>query len=677
MNKLLNKFDFIPYGEFSLEELEQAITETLNIAQNTLTAVLTEQIKTWQTIEPLHHSIYKFNRLWGTLNHLMSVTDTQPIRKLYEKLQPQITDFFVNLGQNKALYEHYNSIKQNSYNTLGLEQQKVLDNEFRDFYLSGINLNPQEQVNFKQIQNELEQLSTTFAQNVLDATDVFVKYVTKNEIEGIPEDIASMYHEAALKDGKEGLYKITLHMPSYLPIMQYCNNRQLRQELYKEYVTRASEFGDIKFNNSSLINKILGLRDDKATLLGFSNYCELSLYTKMAENPNQVLDFLYKLAEKSKPYALNDLAELSKLAQDKFGIVTLEAWDIAFFSEKLQQQKYSYSNHELKQYFQLPIVLDGLFILIKNLYQIEFKPNLNAPTWHTDVIVFDVIHNNAVIGTLFLDLYSRNGKLQGAWMNSAQDKYVIDNDNYKPIAYIICNFTAPSSSNVTSLLTLDEVQTLFHEMGHSLHHLLTKITNYSISGINGVEWDAVELPSQFMEYFTWSYDILKGISKHIETNQVLPIELYHKLLASKNYQAGLQMLRQLEFAIYDILLHCENNPVNINYMHLLDKLRQDIAVINPPKYNRFPNSFTHIFAGGYASGYYSYKWAEVLATDIFSVFDNQPINMLSQLGNKFAQTILSQGGLNPMMDNFKNFLGREPDINALLDYSFGKNLSHD
>ncbi|MBY0379442.1 MAG: oligopeptidase A, partial [Burkholderiales bacterium] len=478
-NKLLCDFDFIPYGEFNLSELEQAIYNGLDNANTILANAVANTISSWeQTIAPLHECIYKLNRLWDSLNHLMTVTDSKEIRDVYNKLQLPITDFFVNLGQNKKLYDHYNNIKQNSYSKLTIEQQKVLDNEFRDFYLSGISLPYDKQQQFKQTENSLEQASTTFAQNVLDATDNFVKYVTQADIAGVPHDILAMLKNEALKDEKQDLYKLTLHMTSYLPIMQYCENRTLREEMYREYITRASEFSNQKLDNSGLISHILRLRQEKANILGFKHYSELSLYTKMADNYTQVLDFLYELARKSKPYAISDLTELSQFVSNKFGINHLEAWDIAFFSEKLQQEKYNYSTQELKQYFQLPTVTDGLFKLIYNLYQVKFQQIFNIPTWHTNVQVFAVtdVQNN-IIGHLFLDLYSRNAKAQGAWMNSAQDKYKTEDQSYNPIAYVICNFTNPIGKD-NSLLSFDEVQTLFHEMGHALHHLLTKIDHF-------------------------------------------------------------------------------------------------------------------------------------------------------------------------------------------------------
>jgi len=674
MNKLHENFMFIPYQQFTNDQLDNAIASELALLNDTLEQILHTSTVNWDTVAtPLHQALYRFNRIWGIVNHLMNVNDSQEIRDIYNKYQQPVSNFFVELGQNQTLYHYYEQIKQQQYAELNAEQQKIVNNEFRDFYLSGISLSADKQQQFKQVQNNLEQLSTKFAQNVLDATDTFAKYVELAQLAGIPEDMLTLYKNAATNDGKADMYKITLHIPSYLPIMQYCENRALREELYREYTTRASElFSQPQFDNSDLIRQILTLRQQKAQLLGFNNYAELSLYTKMAKDSNEVLQFLYELADKSRVYAEQELAELKQFAANKFDMQEVYAWDIAFLSEQLQQQKYSYSNHELKQYFRVDVVLEGLFRLIHNLYKIDFNPVSDIPTWHTQVQTFALNDKNKqTIGYLYLDLYSRNGKQPGAWMDSAQGRYITTNNSYLPIAYIVCNFTPPQN-NAQTLLTFDEVQTLFHEMGHALHHLLTEIEHFSISGINGVEWDAVELPSQFMEYFAWDYDIIRSISCHSTSGEVMPIELFNKVLNSRYYQAGLQMLRQIEFAVYDILLHTQQNYSEFNYLQLLQQVRSKIAVITPPSYNRFSHSFTHIFAGGYAAGYYSYKWAEVLATDIFSVFEHKSGVELFNLGTQFKQTILSQGGLDSMANNFHNFMHRQPQTDALIKYTFGE-----
>ncbi|MEN9946063.1 MAG: hypothetical protein RLZZ293_449 [Pseudomonadota bacterium] len=663
----MNKF--FQFDQLNLSSLADSLTEQLHLSQNLVNNLAQIPTSSWESImQPLQEQLYQLNQYWGIIAHLHSVQNTPQIRQLHEQFLPQITELYVNLGQNQDLYQHLQTIKQ-QYTQLTPVQQKVIDNELRDFKLSGISLAKEQQQQFKQIENQLSELSSKFNHNLLDSTDNYFRDANLAELSGVPEDSLQLYQSLATQANSNSEYRISLHMPSYLPIMQYCDNQQLREEIYYAYATRASELNLAgKFDNSSVIKEILQLRHAKASLLGFNNYAELSLATKMGDNAQQVLDFLYQLANKARPYALADLTELTEFAQQQANITQLQAWDLAYFSEKLQQHKYSYSSHELKQYFPLTKVNNGLFALIKQLYNIEFVINPNIPTWHNDVIVYDVLNQQQVIGHLYFDLYAREGKQSGAWMNSAQDRYQLPTQLYLPIAYIVCNFTKPLVSQ-PSLLSFDEVQTLFHEMGHALHHLLTTQDNPNIAGINGVEWDAVELPSQFMENFTWDYTILSSLSEHVQTGAQLPLELFNKLLASRHFQVGLQMLRQLEFAIYDLCLHSQFKPNQDDYQTLLNSIRQQIAVIQPPHYNRFTNSFAHIFAGGYAAGYYSYKWAEVLACDVFSQFEGLSGEQLSALGAKFCTKILSRGGINPMMKNVTEFLGREPQIDALLKYS--------
>lgn len=661
--------EFIPFDQITIEVLHNELEQNLTATKIMIAQIESVAKSNWDNVmQPLQKQMAALNKWWGIVGHLQSVKDSPELRDLHDKYLPQITDLYVNLGQNQHLYRHIQAIYDTEYSSLNQERQKVIDNELRDFRLSGISLPTEQQEQFKQLQNKLSELSTAFEHNVLDATDGFAKYVTLDELKGVPEDSIQMYRAMAEADNKEG-YKVTLHMPSYLPIMQYADKRELRQELYYAYVTRASELSnDGKFDNSALIKQIIELRQQKAALLGFTNYAELSLYTKMADTPQQVLEFLYLLAEKARPYAEKDLAELKDFAHNEHGISDLMAWDIPYYSEKLQQHKYSYSSNELKQYFQLPKVFDGLFALIKQLYNVEFKVNPTMPVWHTDVTGYDVLQNSQVIGHIYFDLYARNGKQPGAWMNSAQDRNFDNGEQKLPIAYNICNFTKPVGDKA-SLLTFDDTQTLFHEMGHCLHHLLTTVNNSAIAGINGVEWDAVELPSQFMEYFAWDYAILQTITEHNETGAPLPRELFDKVLASRHYQSGLMTLRQLEFAIFDLRLHSNFDLARGSYLELLDEVRAKVAVIIPPHYNRFANSFGHIFGGGYAAGYYSYKWAEVLACDVFSLFDGKSGSELSELGAKYHQTILSQGSVRSMMENFVAFMGREPQLEALLKYS--------
>ncbi len=661
--------NFIPFNQIDINYLKTSLNQQLDSTQTLITQLETQKNSSWQQIvEPLQAQLYTLNQAWGLVGHLQSVKDSPELRTLHEEFLPKLTELYVNLGQNQALYKHVQTIKDIEYSQLNTEQKKVIDNELRDFKLSGITLPPEQQQQFKTIQNQLSELATQFEHNVLDATDSYSRSATIDELVGVPEDSLALYKAMAEQEQQEG-FKITLHMPSYLPIMQYCSNRQLREELYEAYVTRASELSnDAKFDNGGLIGKILALRLEKAQLLGFNNYAELSLFNKMADTPSQVLDFLHQLAIKSRPYAEQDLAELKAYALQMDGITDLSAWDIPYYSEKLQQHKYSYSSNELKQYFPLPKVFSGLFNLIGQLYSLELVLNKEMSVWHSDVSAYDIIQNGQISGHIYFDLYARDGKQPGAWMNSAQDRNMDGEAEHLPIAYVICNFTKPVGDK-PSLLTFDDVQTLFHEMGHALHHLLTVVDNSSISGINGVEWDAVELPSQFMEYFAWDYAILKTITAHIDSGEALPQELFDKVLAARHYQSGLQMLRQLEFAIYDLQLHSSFNPAVDNYLIELEQVRKQIAVLIPPSYNRFANSFAHIFAGGYAAGYYSYKWAEVLACDVFSIFDGISGAKLSELGAQLQRTILSQGGVRPMMENFVAFMGREPQIDALLKYS--------
>lgn len=660
---------FIPFNTIDINYLTTQLEQKITNVHNIVAAIEASPISTWQTVvAPIHASLYELNFTWGIAEHLQSVKDSPELRELHEKYQPIVTDLYVNLGQNQRLYQHTQAVKDQEYSNLNAEQQKVLDNDLRDFRLSGITLENDKQQEYKKIQTKTSELKTKFDHNVLDATDSYVKYVSLDELAGVHADSIAMYKAQAEQAQAEG-YKITLHMPNYLPIMQYASNRELRRELYQAYVTRASELSmDGKFDNSPIIRQILELRSQKANLLNFKTYANYSLYTKMAETPEQVLDFLYQLAHKSRVYAEHDLNELRTFAQQLDGISELQAWDLAYYSEKLQEQKYSYSSNELKQYFPLPKAFVGLFGLIKQLYQVEFVANPTMPNWHADVSSYDVMQQGKLIGHIYFDLYAREGKQSGAWMNSAQNRNMDNGEARLPIAYIICNFTKPIGTK-PSLLSFDDVQTLFHEMGHGLHHLLTTIDNSAIAGINGVEWDAVELPSQFMEYFTWDYAILRTITAHVDTGAELPEELFAKVLAARHYQSGLQMLRQLEFAIFDLKLHGEYNSNTANYLQLLNQVRQEISVLQPPEYNRFANSFGHIFAGGYAAGYYSYKWAEVLACDVFSRFDGKSGSELSALGKQFCQTILSQGSLRPMMENFKTLMGREPQIEALIKYS--------
>lgn len=658
---LLNDYKFIPFNQFTTLELKNCILNDLLNAENTYKQIESKSNIDLIDLNTLFKSTYKLNKSYGILGHLESIADSKEIRQILEEVQPLISNFYVSLGQSKPLYQHYNSIPLQE---LDKETLKVINNELRDFKLSGIDLNNENQTKFKQVQTELSRLGNKFGQNVLDATESYSKIVTKEELSNIPDDLLSQFKT------EDNQYKLTLEAPCYFPIMQYLDNRELRKELYTNHITKASEvYFKPEYDNSQNITDILKLRKQKAQLLGFNSFAELSLSTKMAKEPQKVVDFLYELAYKVKPIAQQEFEELSQFAKEKYNIDHLESYDLAFISEQLQQHKYNYSNHELKQYFQSPIVIDGLFKLINSLYGISFKINNSIATWNNDVIVYDVMNkDNQLIGTLYMDLYARESKHSGAWMNSLQDRFINPElkINNLPHVLIVCNFSNPKVSN---LLSFDDVQTLFHEMGHALHQLLTQINHYTISGINGVEWDAVELPSQFMEYFAWKYSILQDITCHAKTKEKLPKEFFDKLILSKNYLTGLQTLRQIEFALSDMLIHM-NEVINVDEVYnIIHHVRTQIACVFPPEFERGINSFEHIFSGGYAAGYYSYKWAEVLALDVFKQFDQASEKDYPILGDKLYKAILSQGGLHTAMDNFISFMGREPTIDALLEYS--------
>ncbi|HVL34085.1 MAG TPA: M3 family metallopeptidase, partial [Burkholderiales bacterium] len=524
------------------------------------------------------------------------------------------------------------------------------------------------------IQEELARLAAKFSENLLDATNAFSIVVGEERIAGIPSDVLHAAREAAERDGKQG-WKFTLHAPSYLPVMQYAQDRRLRETLYRESATRASEFGPPHWDNTALIERIVALRREVAQLLGYSNYAEVSLAPKMAETPAQVLAFLDDLARHARPFAEKDAAELREFARRALGLESLEAWDVAFASEKLRAERYAFSDHEVKQYFPEDAVLAGLFRVAQALYEIEISPAA-APVWHDDVRFFAIRDAaGATIGHFYLDLYARDTKRGGAWMDDAITRRRKGPQIQTPVAYLNCNFARPlrtPAGTQPALFTHDEVLTLFHEFGHGLHHLLTRIEDLGVSGINGVEWDAVELPSQFMENFAWEWDVLRGMTRHVATGEPLPRALYDKMLAARNFHSGLAMLRQIEFAVFDMRLHSDFVPgEGRSARELLEEVRSRIAVLRPPAYNRFPNSFSHIFAGGYAAGYYSYKWAEVLSADAYSLFEETSADgvLNPAAGRRFLDEILAVGGSRPAAESFRAFRGREPRVDALLRHN--------
>ncbi len=625
---------------------------------------------TWEAfVRPLEDATERLSRAWGQVEHLHAVLDSPALREAYNAALPRITQFWTELGQNQRLFEKYRAIKASEgFAQLSPARRKLVDNALRDFRLGGAELPAEQKPRYAAIQDELASLSAKFSENLLDATNGYSLLVEdEKRLAGIPADDVQAAREAAQKDGKQG-WKLNLQMPSYLPVMQYANDRALRETLYRASATRASEFGKPEWDNSPLIERILKLRKEDAQLLGYANFAEVSLVPKMAQTPRQVVEFLGDLAGRARPFAERDLAELRMFAKEDLGIEPLESWDIAYASEKLRAKRYAFSDQEVKKFFPETKVLPGMFELVQKLYQISISEQ-TAATWHKDVRFFDV-HNakSELIGRFYVDLYARESKRGGAWMDGAISRRRVDAGIQVPVAYLNCNFPGPVGGRPAQF-THDDVITLFHEFGHGLHHLLTRVEDLGVAGINGVEWDAVELPSQFMENFCWEWDVLKHMTRHVDSGEPLPRALYDKMLAAKNFQSGLATLRQIEFSLFDMRLHSEFDPASGRaVLELLDEVRRDVAVLVPPAWNRFPNSFSHIFAGGYAAGYYSYKWAEVLSADAYSLFEEKGV-LNPEAGRHFRDEILAVGGSRPAAESFRAFRGREPTVDALLRHS--------
>ncbi|MEN6584534.1 MAG: M3 family metallopeptidase [Sulfuricella sp.] len=620
-------------------------------------------------VRPLEDANERLSRAWGQVSHLNAVMNSAELREVYNANLPTLTAFYADLSQHQGLFDKFKALKASpAFDALTPAQKKIVANELRDFVLGGADLAEDKKARFKAIQEELSTLSAKFEENLLDTTSAFALLVeSEDELTGIPADALQVAREAAQADGKTG-WKFTLHMPSYMPLMQYGENRKLREQMYYAYVTRASEFGKPELDNTALITQILKLRREAAQMLGFDNYAEESLATKMAETPQQVLDFLNQLGARAKPYAERDLADLRQFAREEMGLEQLEAWDIAYASEKMRLQRYAFSDQEVKQYFPENKVLPGMFKVVETIYGLSIHPS-SAPAWHGDVKFFDIRDKqNQLVGQFYLDLYARQNKRGGAWMDDAITRRRKESGIQVPVTYLNCNFAAPVGDK-PALFTHDEVITLFHEFGHGLHHMLTKVEDLGVSGINGVEWDAVELPSQFMENFCWEWDVLKHLARHVDTGELLPRALFDKMLAAKNFQGGLQTVRQLEFALFDMHLHSDFDPAGtVTPLQLLERIRAQIAVLVPPAYNRFPNNFSHIFAGGYGAGYYSYKWAEVLSADAYSLFEENGV-LSEDVGHRFWSEILGVGGSRSALESFVAFRGREPSIDALLRHN--------
>lgn len=675
MNNPLLANTLLPvFSQIKPEHVEPAIDELLAEARATVNKCLeANQNYTWDNlIEPLENADDKLNKAWSPVSHMNSVINSDPLRSAYNACLPKLSAYSTEMGQNEHLYKAYCYIAESpEYPKLTVAQQKIISNALRDFKLSGIALDAEKKQRFKEINQELSKLASNYEENLLDATNAWNKLLTdENDLAGLPPSALAQAKQTAESQSQNG-WMITLQFPSYQAVMTYADNRELRREHYQAFSTRASDQGPHagKWDNTEIMERILALRYEKASLLGYKNYAELSLATKMAEKPVDVIRFLEDLAERSLPQARKDLHDLRAFAEEHHGIKDLQSWDIGYYSEKMRQHFYQLSQEAVKAYFPVTRVLPGLFDIVEKLYGLSITEMDSFDKWHPDVRFFAIYGQDKQLrGQFYLDLYARPKKRGGAWMDDCVSRKKHNNTIQTPVAYLTCNFTPPTGSD-PALLTHDEVTTLFHEFGHGLHHMLTQIDYLGVSGINGVEWDAVELPSQFMENWCWEKESLQLVSGHYQTGETLPDSLFEKMLAAKNFQAGMMMVRQLEFSLFDFRIHQDYDPaVGGRIYETLEKVRSQVAVVQPPKFNRFAHSFSHIFAGGYAAGYYSYKWAEVLSSDAFSLFEEKGI-FNQEAGKAFLSNILEKGGSQDAMELFVNFRGRKPTIDALLRHN--------
>lgn len=693
-NPLLDFNDLPLFDQIRPAHVAPAVDLLLKEAETALEQVTQPEFPAdWNAIaQVLDVATERFSRAWGAVGHLNAVADTPELRAAYNEAMPRVTAFWTQLGSDERLYAKYKAIDPA---TLSVEQAQAHRNAVRNFVLGGAELQGAAKERFAAIQERQAELSQKFSEHALDATDAFAYYAALDELDGLPEDVIAAARAGAQAEGKAG-YKLTLKMPCYLPVMQFATSSALRERLYRAYVTRASEFGDAAFDNTALITEILALREEEAKLLGYPNFGALSVVPKMAESPEQVVRFLRDLAARARPYGQRDVNELREFAAKELGLTDPQPWDWSYIGEKLKEARYAFSEQELKQYFPAPKVLAGLFKIVETLFEVSIRRD-SAPVWHPTVEFYRIERQGQKVGQFYLDPSARVGKRGGAWMDDVRARWMRpDNQQLQtPVAQLVCNF-AEGVDGQPPLLTHDDVITLFHEFGHGLHHMLTQVNERDVSGISGVEWDAVELPSQFMENFCWEWDVLKHMTAHVQTGQPLPRALYDKMIAAKNFQSGMQTLRQIEFALFDMLLHTEyvaptlgtgvsslppegarsalgrpgggTTPSN-SVMALLNQVRNEVAVLPSPAFSRTPNTFTHIFSGGYAAGYYSYKWAEVLSADAYAAFeesvgaDGAPS---VETGRRYRQAILEAGGSRTAMESFKAFRGREPQLDALL-----------
>lgn len=675
-NPLLFLAGLPKFNEVKPEHVNPAIDSLLTEGRALIESLATStEAPTWESFAlKLEDHSEKISRAWSQVGHMNAVVNSPELREAYNENLAKLTDYGSDLSQDERLYAKYKAIQASpAFSSLTPTQQTIINHEVRDFKLGGAELPEAQKARFKAVSEELSKLGSKFEENIMDNTNDFAHYVEDvADLAGLPADAIEAAAEAAKSESKAG-FKFSLHFPSYLPVLQYAENRALRETLYRAYATRASEFskadenGNIKWDNTKLISDILKLKKEEAQTLGFNNYAELSLATKMADSPKQVTEFLDTLAKRANPYAERDMQELTAYAK-KLGINDMQAWDVGYVSEKLREDKYAFSDQEVKQYFPESKVLAGLFKVTETIFGVQVQ-KAEAPLWHEDAAFYQI--NDAIgkpVAYFYLDLYARNNKRGGAWMDEAITRRKKDGNIELPVAFLTCNFSAPVGGK-PALFTHDEVITMFHEFGHGLHHMLTQVDEYGVSGIKGVEWDAVELPSQFMENFCWEWEVIRHMTAHVDTGAQLPRELFDKMVAAKNFQAGMQTVRQIEFSLFDMRLHGEFDPHGTKTaLDLIEQVRDEVAVVRPPKWNRFPNSFSHIFAGGYAAGYYSYKWAEVLSADAYSLFEELGV-LSEQAGSLFKNEVLAKGGSRPAMESFVAFRGREPSMDALLRHN--------
>jgi len=673
-NPLLDSTDLPLFDAIRPEHVAPAMDTLLAQADAALEQVTAPDFPAdWKAISAtLDVATERLYRAWGAVSHLNSVADTPALRAAYNESLPRITDFGTRLGSDERLYARYKAMDPSRLNS---EQARARHNALQGFVLGGAELEGEAKARFAAIQERQAELAQKFSENALDATDAFALYLPTADLDGLPDDVLQATAAAAQADGQNG-HKLTLKMPVYLPVMQSARRSDVREQLYRAYVTRASDQaqGDAaRFDNSAIMSELLALRQEEARLLGHRHFADVSLVPKMARSPEQVIDFLRDLARRARPHAEQDLADLRAFARESLGITDPQPWDWPYIGERLKEARYAFSEQEVKTYFTAPKVLAGLFQIVETLFEVAIRQD-QAPVWHPGVRFYRIERQGQLVGQFYLDPGARTGKRGGAWMDDVRARWLRPDTGQlqTPVAHLVCNF-AEGVGDKPALLTHDDVITLFHEFGHGLHHMLTQVNERDVSGISGVEWDAVELPSQFMENFCWEWDVLKHMTSHVDTGESIPRALFDKMLAAKNYQSGLQTLRQVEFALFDMLLHSQSTPPasGDEVMALLNQVRSEVAVMQAPAYSRTPHTFSHIFAGGYSAGYYSYKWAEVLSADAYAAFEEAAARsgrstVDAETGRRYREAVLEAGGSRPAIESFKAFRGREPQIDALL-----------